>query len=78
MKVFYHCVKSWTLNLRIQSECGKIRTRKNSAFGHFSHSVCNTGNETESVKIVIKKYKKHRSILRINQLKIQRNFILRL
>ena len=25
--------------LRIQSECGKIRTRKNSVFGHFSRSV---------------------------------------
>ena len=25
-------------NLRIQSECGKIRTRKNSDFGHFSRS----------------------------------------
>ena len=26
------------LSLRIQSECGKIRTRKYSVFGHFSHS----------------------------------------
>ena len=26
------------LSLRIQSECGKIRTRKNSVFGHFSRS----------------------------------------
>ena len=25
--------------VRIQSECGKIRTRKNSVFGHFSRSV---------------------------------------
>ena len=25
--------------LRIQSECGKIRTRKNSVYGHFSRSV---------------------------------------
>ena len=24
--------------IRIQSECGKIRTRKNSVFGHFSRS----------------------------------------
>ena len=24
--------------VRIQSECGKIRTRKNSVFGHFSRS----------------------------------------
>ena len=27
------------VSLRIQSECGKIRTRKYSVFGHFSHSV---------------------------------------
>ena len=47
-----HCVKSVqirsffcsvfsrirTLSLRIQSECWKIRTRKNSVFGHFSRS----------------------------------------
>ena len=26
------------VSLRIQSECGKIRTRKNSVFGHFSPS----------------------------------------
>ena len=26
-------------SLRIQSECGKIRTRNNSVFGHFSHSA---------------------------------------
>ena len=41
-----HCVKSvqirsffYSLNLRIQSECGKIRTRKNSVLGYFSHSA---------------------------------------
>ena len=28
-------------SLRFQSECGKIRTRKNSVFGHFSCSVQN-------------------------------------
>ena len=27
------------VSLRIQSECGKIRTRKNSVFGHFLHSA---------------------------------------
>ena len=27
------------VSLRIQSECGKIQTRKNSAFGHFSGSA---------------------------------------
>ena len=29
----------YELCLRIQSECGKIRTRENSVFGHFSRSV---------------------------------------
>ena len=28
------------VNLRIQSEYGKIRTKKNSVFKHFSHGVC--------------------------------------
>ena len=28
-----------TLSLRIQSKCEKIRTRKNSVFGHFSRSA---------------------------------------
>ena len=30
----------YRVSLRIQSKCGKIRTRKNSVFGHFSRSVC--------------------------------------
>ena len=29
----------YSVSLRIQSECGKIRTRKNSVFGHFSPSA---------------------------------------
>ena len=29
----------YEVSLRIQSECGKIRTRKYSVFGHISHSV---------------------------------------
>ena len=40
-----HCLKSvqirnfsWSVFSRIQSECGKSRTRKNSVFGHFSRS----------------------------------------
>ena len=46
-----HCVKSVQIRSffrsafsRIQSEYGKIRTRKNSVFGHFSHSAspCNS------------------------------------
>ena len=31
--------EKYEVSLRIQSECGKARTRKNSAFGHFSRSV---------------------------------------
>ena len=38
-----HCVKTFQIRsfflVRIQSECWKIRTRKNSLFGHFSRSV---------------------------------------
>ena len=29
----------YSVSLHIQSKCGKIRTRKNSVFGHFSRSV---------------------------------------
>ena len=29
----------YLLSLRIQSECGKMRTRKNSVFGNISHSI---------------------------------------
>ena len=29
----------YSVSLRIQSECGKMWTRKNSVFGHISHSV---------------------------------------
>ena len=42
---YLHYVKSvqirrfYAVNLRIQSEYGKIRTRKNSVFGHFSRSA---------------------------------------
>ena len=32
-------MERYEVSLRIQFECGKIRTRKNSVFGHFSHSV---------------------------------------
>ena len=31
-------MERYEISLRIQSECGKIRTRKNSVFGHFSRS----------------------------------------
>ena len=48
LKCSTHCVKSvqiriffwsaYSVSLRIQSECGKMRTRKKSVFGHFSRS----------------------------------------
>ena len=36
--VFGLNIEIYSVNLRIQSEYRKIRTRKNSIFGHFSHS----------------------------------------
>ena len=36
--VFWLNMKIYSVNIRIQSEYGKIGTRKNSAFGNFSHS----------------------------------------
>ena len=39
VRIFLH--SEWIrVSLRIQSECGKKRTRKNSVFGHFSRSDC--------------------------------------
>ena len=43
----------YEVSLRIQSECGKIRTRNNSVFGHFSgsdtrHSILFHRNPEES------------------------------
>ena len=32
------------LSLRIQSDCGKIQTKKISVFGHFSGSLCTAGS----------------------------------
>ena len=29
----------YSVSLRTQSECGKMQTRRNSVFGHFSHSI---------------------------------------
>ena len=39
-------IRKFTVNLRIQSECKKIRTRKNSVFGHFSRSASRSKLET--------------------------------
>ena len=44
----YSCIRTvygdLLVNLCIQSESGKIRTRKNSVFGHFSRSGCVLGS----------------------------------
>ena len=44
--IIEHCMKSvqirsfsWSVFSRFRTEYGKIKTRKNSVFGHFSHSV---------------------------------------
>ena len=34
----YGAIRSISVSLRIQPECGKIRTRQNSVFGHFSRN----------------------------------------
>ena len=36
--VFSRILNEYYVSFRIQSECGKIRTRKSSVFGHFSRS----------------------------------------
>ena len=40
VRIFPHSdwLRRLTVNIRNQSECGKMWTRKNSVFGHFSHS----------------------------------------
>ena len=39
------------VSLRFQSECGKIRTRKNSIFGHFSRSVRVNGSCSDELEV---------------------------
>ena len=39
-KVLFIKKRVHSVNLHIQSQCWKIRTRKNSVFGNFSGSVC--------------------------------------
>ena len=36
VRIFPHCGESYGVSLRIQFECGKIRTRRDSMFGLFS------------------------------------------
>ena len=45
----------YPVSLRIQSECGKIQTRKNSVLGHFSRSasVTEAGSGCFSTKVLI-------------------------
>ena len=45
----------WSVFSRIQSECGKIRTRNNSVFGHFLRSMdcqCCIQNQNDSVQML--------------------------
>ena len=41
----------YSVSLCIQSECRKIRARKNSVFGHFSRSACLCSSSTEILNI---------------------------
>ena len=50
--VFGMNTEIYGLNIRIQSEHRKIRTRNNSVFGHFSRSVGSSGNEIWSTKAI--------------------------
>ena len=43
----------WFVSLRIQSECGKIRTRKNTVLGHFSRSGCLVWNYCQEAECCI-------------------------
>ena len=38
--IYLFIIRLYEVSLRVQSECGKIQTRKNSIFGHISHSEC--------------------------------------
>ena len=39
LRVLGQNTERFSVSLRIQSECGKMQTRKNSGFGHFSRSA---------------------------------------
>ena len=47
--------ENYGVNLRIQSECGKIRTRKNSAFGYFLRSVVTIIKTVSIMEIPLKR-----------------------
>ena len=51
-----HCVKvsKYRVSLRIYSKCRKIRTRKNSVFGHFSQSVTFSSSTNQTLEKVVK------------------------
>ena len=51
-----HCVKvfKYRVSLGIYSKCGKIRTRKNSVFGHFSCSVTFPNSTNQTLEKVVK------------------------
>ena len=35
-------METYGVNLRIQSQCGKMHTKKNSEYGHYSRSECDS------------------------------------
>ena len=73
--VFELTTERYSISLRIQSEYGKIRTRKNSVFGHFLRSVPNIEHKRiplndDIVQILaIKDLSKSRSFFLLNLLK---------
>ena len=59
--VFGLNMEIYFINLRIQSECRKIRTRKNAVFGHFLRSESNEQlNIIKQIEINIQSDKLHR------------------
>ena len=69
IRSFFWSVFSCRVSLRIQSEYGKIRTRKNSVFEHFSRSVECSDSKLRSNSHILSHYLKQTYFLEIlNQL----------
>ena len=49
-----YAVKIYWVNLRIQSESGKMQTKKNSIFGHFLRTICFINNIQVSLERKVK------------------------
>ena len=58
------CPNTELFEVHIQSKCGEIRTRKNSVFGHISHSDMNTN--------YLKYFPKHGGIYRFNKKSVKK------